>query len=173
MPQPISMKVSTQCGCPAFKMLPNQAEDTCSGRWGWFLGHREGQDVQPQPGSLTSHLSYEGEETELLFPGCPRDTSKSTSEEELSSLQVRWELPGFWERGNPTGSRAALARVTHRGKRVLQNHPLRLRQLLPLPKPPPRVLSLKNTNKNHTTTTTTTQPSQPLTPFILQYTGII
>lgn len=137
-----------------------------------FWDTREGQDVQPQPGSLTSHLSYEGEETELLFPGCPRDTSKSTSEEELSSLQVRWELPGFWERGNPTGSRAALARVTHSGKRVLQNHPLRLHQLLPLPKPPPRGSSLKNTNENHTTTTPP-QPCQPVTPFILQYTGII
>lgn len=66
------------------------------------------------------------------------------------------------------------SRQSHRGKRVLQNHPLRLRQLLPLPKPPPRGSSLKNTNKNHTTTTTTTtQPCQPLTPFILQYTGII
>lgn len=94
---------------PAFKRRQSQAEDTCSGRWGWFLGHREGQDVQPQPGSLTSHLSYEGEETELPFPGIPRDTSKSTSEEELSSLQVGWKLPGFWERGNPTGSRAALS----------------------------------------------------------------
>lgn len=141
------------------------------GRWGQFLGHRG--DVQLQPGSLTSHLSYEGEETELPFPGIPRDTSKSTSGEELSSLPSDVEAPRLLAKAKYYRQQGS-SHQSHSQRETGDAKPPRETTAAPSPLWTTTMrLVIKNTNKNHTTTTPPPQPSQPLTPFILQYTGVI
>lgn len=144
--------------------MENTPTAQCSGSWGQFLGHRAGQGEQPQPGSLPISAA-KGKR-----PSCCSQASQGTHpnpRQERSShhCQVTWKLPGFWQRQNTPGIQEN-TRQSHSQRETGAAEPA-------LPKQPPGGSSLNNTNKNHTTTTTTTQPSQPLTPFILEYTAII
>ena len=74
--------------------------------------------MQPQPSSLAPRRSYEGGEMELPLPGIPGDTSKPTSEEEVSTDA---EAPVLLRKVKYHGQQAAPSRVTRRGRRTLRN----------------------------------------------------
>lgn len=123
-------------GVQHLKCHQSQAQDTRSGRWGWFLllGQREVQDVQPQPSSLAAHRSYEGEETELAFPGIPGDKSKSTAEEEVSSLPTNVEAPALLRKAKYYRQQRSSLQSHSQREMDAANPPVRLSQLLPLVK---------------------------------------